>query len=53
MSEACWLIDLLDVGRVAAGGGAGDGYAGVDGDHLGEDVEDGLRRKVSVKSGLS
>jgi len=33
---------LLDVGRVAAGSGAGDGYAGVDGDHLGEDVEDGL-----------
>ena len=35
-------MDLLDVGRVAAGGGAGDGYAGVDGNHLGEDVKDGL-----------
>lgn len=50
MSESCWLADLLDVSRVAAGGGAGDGYAGVHGDHLGEDVKDGLGGKVSVKS---
>jgi hypothetical protein len=41
--KSCLLADLLDVGRVATSVGAGDRYAGVHGNHLGEDVKDGLK----------
>lgn len=43
-SRAILLLDLIRA-SVGSSARAGDRYARVDGDHLGEDIEDGLREQ--------